>query len=188
VNEWQIADSEAAHSKVVQELSQGAGLVFYNGHSNHFQYARTYTGSDNLINYLMNTNTANFALSNADKLFIMLAMTCYTSQFARPTNVGVLDEILFRRAGGGAVAVWGPAGLTVVHGHDRLQHGFMRRLWAGETMNSPLGDLIEAGYDELLTVAPMNLDAAMTFVLSGDPLTKARVYAETFNYMPLVNK
>lgn len=188
VSEWQIADSQVAHDTVVQELSKGAGLVFYNGHSNHFQYARTYTGSENLINYLMNTNTANFSLTNADKPFIMLAMTCYTSQFARPTNVGVLDEILFRRAGGGAVAVWGPAGLTVAHGHDRLQQGFMHRLWEGETMNTPLGALAEAGYDELLTVAPLNLDAVMTFLLTGDPLTKARVYAETSNYLPLVNK
>ena len=76
----------------------------------------------------------------------------------------------------------------MVHGHDRLQHGFMKALWAGETMNTPLGALTEAGYDELLTVAPMNLDAVMTFLLTGDPLTKARVYVETFNYLPLVGR
>ena len=64
----------------------------------------------------------------------------------------------------------------------------MKRLWAGETMNTPLGALLEAGYTELLAVAPVNQDAAMTFLLMGDPLTKARVFVETFNYLPLVNK
>ena len=188
VDAWRIADADGAHNNVIAELSKGAGLVVYNGHSNHFQYARTYTGPENRVNYLMNTNTANFSITNADKYFIMLAMTCYTASFARPTNVGVLDEILFRRADGGAVAVWGPAGLTVAHGHDKLQTGFMKRLWAGETMNTPLGALLEAGYTELLAVAPVNQDAAMTFLLMGDPLTKARVFVETFNYLPLVNK
>lgn len=185
---WRSADTDAVHDNVVAELSKGAGLVIYNGHSNHFQYARTYSGPENRVNYLMNTNTANFFISNADKYFIMLAMTCYTASFARPTNVGVLDEILFRRPAGGAVAVWGPAGLTVAHGHDRLQTGFMRRLWNGPPMTTPLGALLEAGYDELLTVAPLNLDASMTFLLMGDPLTPARVYVETFNYLPLVNR
>jgi hypothetical protein len=185
---WRIVDTDKVHDSVVAELSKGAGLVVYNGHSNHFQYARTYAGPENRVNYLMNTNTANFLLTNQDKYFIMLAMTCYTASYARPTNVGVLDEILFRRPAGGAVAVWGPAGLTVAHGHDRLQTGFMKRLWAGPAMDSPLGALVEAGYDELLTVAPVNLDAAMTFLLMGDPLTRARVYVETFHYLPLVNR
>jgi hypothetical protein len=188
VDSWRNADAENAHNTVVSELSKGAGLVIYNGHSNHFQYARTYSGPENRVNYLMNTNTANFFISNADKYFIMLAMTCYTSSFARPTNVGVLDEILFRRPEGGAVAVWGPAGLTVAHGHDKLQTGFMNKLWDSPTMQAPLGALVEAGHAQLLTVAPVNLDASMTFMLMGDPLTRARVYVETFNYLPLVNK
>ena len=185
---WRIADPDSAHNTVIADLSTGAGLVAYNGHSHHFQYARTYAGPESRVSWLINTNTALFQLTNTGKPFIMLAMTCLTSSFSKPTHNGVLDEILFRHGTNGAIAVWGPAGLTVVHGHDKLQTGFMKRLWSGPTMESPLGALVEAGYDELLTVAPVNLDAAMTFLLMGDPLTKARVYVETFNYLPLVNR
>ncbi len=67
------------------------------------------------------------SLTNDGKPFIALAMTCYTSQFPKPADAGTLDELLFRRPDGGAVAVWGPAGLTVVHGHDLLQRGFVQR-------------------------------------------------------------
>jgi len=81
-----------------------------------------------------------------------------------------------RKADGGAVAMWGPAGLTVAHGHDYLQKGFIAKLRTSAPYSQRVGDLVEAGYTSLLT-SPLtsSLDALKTFLVLGDPLTKVRI-------------
>lgn len=51
-----------------------------------------------------------------------------------------------------------------------------------------MGELIEAGYTELLTYGPTHLDAVQTFLLLGDPLTKSRIVSPSSIYLPLVTK
>ncbi len=183
---WRTSDNQAANTAAIRALSAGAGLVVYNGHSNHWQYA--YTGENGgSPTWLLLTNDVD-SLTNDGKPFIALAMTCYTSQFPKPADAGTLDELLFRRPDGGAVAVWGPAGLTVVHGHDLLQRGFIQELWSKPSNTLRLGELTEAGYTELLTYGPSYLDALQTFLLLGDPLTKSRIVAEPPLYLPMVGR
>ena len=54
---WRISDIAGINARVISTLSRGAGLVVYNGHSNHFYFARTedcllYTSTDTL-SYLL---------------------------------------------------------------------------------------------------------------------------------------
>jgi hypothetical protein len=118
-------------------------------------------------------------------------MTCLTSQFHKPATSGtVLDERLLLNPNGGAIAVWGPAGLSVAYGHDFLQRGFFEKLWSSPSGTARLGELIEAGYTKLLTEEACCQDTAKTFLLLGDPLTKARVYPDKIYgiYLPTINR
>jgi hypothetical protein len=174
------------NSLVMGTLSGGAGLVTYNGHSNHWQYAITEDreGAPD-PKWLLNINDVRL-LTNQNKPFIMLAMTCYTSQFVKPARNGTLDEVLVRAPNAGAVAVWGPTGLSEVNGHDMLQKGFVEQHLKQPVGSQRLGALMEAGYNQLLQ-GNGTLDPLMTFVLLGDPLTRAR-FGGAELYMPNIRR
>jgi hypothetical protein len=182
---WRLVNAQSARSNAVAALSRGAGLVVYNGHANHWQWARL--DGDESLPGLVGLNDPD-GLANRDQLFIALSMTCMTAQFQKPANSGTtLDERLFLAANG-AAAVWGSAGLSVVHGHDALQRGFFEKLWSSPPMTTPLGELITAGYTELLTESGCCEDAAQTFLLLGDPLTPARVQPLSVVHLPVVQQ
>ncbi|MFO7635325.1 MAG: C25 family cysteine peptidase, partial [Caldilinea sp.] len=187
---WRFPSVNEARQKSVEAINAGAGLMFYNGHSNHWQYARLEDRSGVAVSPLFSTIEAN-ALANGDKLFIGLSMTCLTSQFAIPAVSGTLDELFVRNPNGGAVATWGPTGLSVAHGHDYLQKGFVSKLRYSPVDSQRLGDLVEAGYDSLLTSPLTNsLDALKTFAVLGDPLTRVRVNVGFDNgiFLPTVQR
>jgi hypothetical protein len=76
------------------------------------------------------------------------------------------------------VAVWGPTGLGVLYGHDKLQQGFYRELWHAQTpapLQGTLGTLAQAGYLRLFTEGTCCQSSLHTFVLLGDPLTQPQV-------------
>ncbi len=183
---WRVDDVAAANLATIQALSNGAGLVAYNGHSNHFYYAKT----EDLRNapakdgWLLSTSEVSL-LANQNKPFVMLSMTCYTSQFVKPAANGTIDEWLIRAKNAGAIAVWGPTGLSVVSGHELLQAGFLKQLQTGPVGSQRLGNLVAAGYAQVLESG--SLDTLMTFVLLGDPLTRARIPTREL-YMPVVSR
>ncbi|MBK8797803.1 MAG: hypothetical protein IPM07_16290 [Anaerolineales bacterium] len=94
---------------MIDVINAGVGLMVYNGHSNHWNYAKLEDRSGAAVAPLMSINEAPL-LVNGEKLFVGLSMTCLTSQFAVPAVTGTLDEMFVRSATGGAVATWGPAG------------------------------------------------------------------------------
>jgi hypothetical protein len=121
-----IADAREARARTLAALNQSAGLVNYVGHSHTWQWAM----SDPAVtpSYLLGLYDVD-ALTNGDRLPIVLEMTCLTSAFQQPAYSGTtLDERLVLHPHGGAVATWGPTGLGIVHGHDALQRGFYRAL------------------------------------------------------------
>ncbi len=182
---WREADAARAREQTHALLSAGAGLVNYTGHSNHWRWATTDLSEQN---HLLELYEAD-ALTNDTRLPIVLAMTCWTSSFQKATASGTtLDERLLLSTKGGAVAIWGPTGLGVAHGHDALQRGFYQALWSAPPMSASLGELTMAGYLELLTNHGCCQDAAQTFVLLGDPLTTARVTAAEALYLPIVGR
>jgi hypothetical protein len=171
---WRIASIDEVRAKSKAALNDGAGLVFYNGHSNHWNYARLEDRSGAGTLPLLSIVDAP-GLSNRDKPFIGLSMTCLTSQFAIPAFSGTLDEVFVRNPNGGAVATWGATGQSVAHGHDYLQTGFTNKLRTSPPNSQRMGDLVEAGYNNLL-FSPLigSLDALKTFAVLGDPLTRVR--------------
>lgn len=187
---WRISSIPDVRQQTIDAINAGAGLMVYNGHSNHWNYAKLEDRSGNGVSPLLSIIEAN-ALRNAERLFFGLSMTCLTSQFAVPAVNGTLDELFVRNPNGGAIATWGPTGQGVVHGHKYLQRGFMTQLHASAGDVYYVGDLVTAGYNSLLTSPASNaLDALKTFAILGDPLTNLRVSIEGGSsvFMPLVQR
>ncbi len=185
VEGWRMENAAATKRHVIDALSRGAGLAIFSGHSNHWQWGRM--DQDESVAGFVTLNDPD-AFTNRDELFIALSMTCMTAQFHKPADSGTtLDERLFV-TGNGAIAVWGSSGLSVVYGHDALQRGFLQTLYQTPAMTARLGELIEAGYIELLTHNVCCQDAAQTFLLLGDPLTPARVQPHANIRLPVVQK
>jgi hypothetical protein len=127
------------------------------------------------------------ALTNGEKLPIVLEMTCLTSAFQQPAYSGTtIDERLVLHPNGGAIATWGPTGLGIAHGHDVLQRGFYRALWAAPPGTATVGELTLAGYQELFLRGSCCQDTLRTFALLGDPLTRARVQPLSQGWVPNV--
>lgn len=182
---WYTHDADEAWQQSIRLMNQGAGLVTYTGHANHWKWASTMEDSEH--NHLFGLWDV-LQLNNRDALFIGLSMTCYTSQFTEPApSHFTLDEHLLLRPNGGAVAVWGPAGLSVVHGHDILQIGFHQKLWQAEPMTARMGELLEAGYAQIRQQACCQ-DVLKTFLLLGDPLMPARVNPNSMLFSPTVER
>lgn len=187
---WRITDAAQAFRSVLRKLSAGAGIVVYNGHSHQWQWAVTDESADANPDYLLGLYDTD-ALTNRNRYFINLSMTCLTSQFHKPAVSGtVLDERMLLNPNGGAIAVWGPAGLSVAYGHDFLQRGFFEALWDAPAGTARMGELLEAGYTKLLTEDSCCQDTAKTFLLLGDPLTTVRAYPDKIEgiYIPVVHK
>jgi hypothetical protein len=181
---WRTPNPKQLRESALAALSHGAGLVVYAGHSNHWQWG-VLDGEGNLPLVTLNDPDA---LANRDRLFIALSMTCLTAQFHKPADSGTTLDERFLLAPNGAVAVWGPAGLSVVHGHDALQRGFFQTLWRAEPGSLRLGELVAGGYFELLTNSLCCQDVLRTYVLLGDPLTPARIQPLEVAHLPLVNR
>ncbi|MEX1019410.1 MAG: C25 family cysteine peptidase [Litorilinea sp.] len=178
---WFTNDPDAAQQKSIQLMNEGAGLVTYTGHANHWKWAGTTPDSEN--NQLFGLVDVN-NLHNLDELFIGLSMTCYTSLFSEPAPAHfTLDERLVLRPSGGAVATWGPSGLSIVYAHDMLQKGFHEALWEADPMTARMGELIEAGYAEVRRQSCCQ-DVLKTFLLLGDPLMPARLNSQNNQYLP----
>jgi hypothetical protein len=178
-----IADIAATRAAVINAFNAGSALIAYNGHSNQVQI------SDENFFQIEDVDK----LTNAGQLPIVLQMTCFTAQFSVPRFDGTsLDEATLMRVGGGAIAVWGPSGLGVAHGHDALQRGFAKALQLA-TANSkaftrPIGALTMAGYQELALNGGCCQDTIYTFVLLGDPLTRARIFVPSGILLPIVRR
>jgi hypothetical protein len=159
----------------------------YIGHSDYWQWATTDFEAEKP--FLMGLNEVD-TLTNGERLPVVLAMTCLSSSFHIPAFRGTtVDERLVLFPGGGAVAVWGSAGLGVSHGHDSLQRGFYLALWDEQAPSAALGRLALAGYTELFTRGGTCCqDTLRTFLLLGDPLTELRVQPAERLYLPRVQR
>jgi hypothetical protein len=129
-----------------------------------------------------------YNLDNGERLPVVLSMTCLSSAFQQPSYSGTsIDELLLLQPGGGAVAVWGSTGLGVLTGHEGLMRGFTAALWRGGG-TAPVGDLVQAGYAELLSGRACCADAIWTFALLGDPLMPVRAAPTYQVWAPLLGR
>lgn len=188
VDPWRVPNAVDVRNKTIQAFQSGAGLITSNTHSNHFQWGST-DKTDNPTPYLLGFNDI-LGLKNKDRLPVLFELTCYTAQFTRasaaPSTGTVMDERFQRLPDGGAVAVFGPSGLTVAYGHDWLAAGAHEYLWEKtDTYQGTFGEMLENAYMKLFTNGSCCQDARLTFLGLGDPLMPMLVndYAET--YLPV---
>jgi hypothetical protein len=161
----------------------------YNGHANVFNMGELEKAATTERQFLLGLYDSNTLYKNT-QLFVQLSMTCMTASFATPANSATtIDESFLLWPRGGAVAVWGSSGQSVVKGHEALQEGFFRNLFARPGTPVRVGSLLDAGYLNLALSASGNEDILQTFLLLGDPLTKL-TYTQGPKelYVPLVAK
>ncbi len=139
---------------------EGAGLLFYNGHSSIHQWA---------AEAFIHLNDAG-SLANAERLPVVLELTCFTGSFQVP-GFRTLDEALVAQAAGGAAAVWGPTGLGISTGHSYLAEGFLNRL--APDGRATLGEAALAGKVNLAAVG-IHQDLLDTYTILGDPALSLR--------------
>ncbi len=175
---WRVADPLVALGRSMGAFDSGAAVIHYIGHGLQFQWG--YTGpplrpdEPTDKQYLLGLFGVD-ELRNADRLPVVLSMTCLTGSFQIPAFSGTsIDERLVARPDGGAIAAWSSTGLGVLFGHDALQRGFYRALWAAPG-RARLGELTMAGYLELFATGGCCQESISTFALLGDPLTAPRV-------------
>jgi hypothetical protein len=187
----QIPTAAAARAAALARFSNGAAVVAYFGHAHQQQWAVTELSAPE--NWLLHRSDVP-QLTNGDRLPVVLSLTCLSSAFQWPSYVGMtIDEALLLSEKGGAVAVWGPTGLGVSYGHDKLQQGFFRMFWSsspeyGVERAVPLGALTAAGFRELFTGSACCQETLFTYALLGDPLTPLRVMAGSRIMLPLVQR
>jgi hypothetical protein len=156
-------------------IATGTLLVNFMGHSSHDQWA---------LEGLLHRNQSP-SLHNADRLPVVLSMTCYTGAFHHPPYAP-LDETLVLQPGGGALASWGPTGAGVSEGHFHLARGFFDAFFAGGA--TTLGSAAHAGKLQLYANSVLSQYLIDTYVLLGDPATIVDLDATIVNkaHLPLV--
>ena len=121
-------------------------------------------------------------LTNADKMPVMLSMTCWDGYFMYPGWEGLVEQML-RAENKGAVAAFSPTGLGVASGHDHLHRGFYDALiYQGE---NTLGPLTQAAKLRLYQTGA-NYDLLHTFTIFGDPALKIPITRRV--YLPAIEK
>ncbi len=140
--------------RVVSALEAGAFMVTYFGHGSVTQWGR-----DRLL-----TSDEAIALRNADRLSIVINMTCLTGLFTHPQATSLAESMLW--AEGGAVAVLAPTSLTLPGDQSFLADAITSALG-----NSPerLGDLFLQAQRQVPVEGAGTRDVLYTFLLLGDP-------------------
>lgn len=148
------------NAQVKQGLNAGQLIINYVGHGAVAAWGE---------NLLTNGNAAS--LTNGDKLFFMLPMTCYDGYFHFPKLASV-SEAMVTRANGGAIASWSPTGLGVATQHDQLDRGVFEAVM--EKNIHRIGDAIVYSKTKLLEHSGHS-DLMDTYNLLGDPATQLAV-------------
>ena len=180
---WREPDAVTARTKTKAMFNNGASVITYVGHGNQWMWAST----EPLITepFLLSLYDPD-SFKNADRLPIVLSLTCLTSAFQEPAwSKTSLDERMVVQPNG-AIATWGSTGLGVAHGHDLLADGFFRQLWSQP--HQRLGDSIQAGYLKLFTAGGCCQDALRTFAVLGDPLLQPQAMQAKQIFVPLINR
>ncbi len=167
------APCSTATTQLINTLNNdGALLVNYTGHAsvNRWAHEQMFT-------------TRNIpALENNDRLPVVVSMTCLDGYWFEPVEPG-LAESLVRAPNGGAVATFSPTGLGVANGHDVLQRGLYRAMFADDVRT--LGPATIAAKQALFATGEHD-DLINTFVIIGDPALQLPLPSVT--YMPFVTK
>lgn len=150
VQDIRRASDPQAHQNLIDALNQGKKLVNYTGH-----------GSVDIWEASLLTSTDAAGLANAQKLSLVVAMTCLNGYFF-DERFESLAHALVNAQNGGAVAVWSSTGLTEPDPQSLADQELFRQLFAGASVR--LGD---AALKAKAVIT--DSDVRRTWVLIGDP-------------------
>jgi hypothetical protein len=140
-----------ARAQLLGTIGSGAAFVNYMGHG----------ALDRLSSGGLLTSADVPGLTNGGRAPVLTAMTCTINRFAVP-GIAALGELLVKSSAGGAIAAWGPAGLSS-NGDARL---LAERFYhAGDAR---LGDRILRAIGEFRTLGGAT-DLPRVYDLMGDP-------------------
>ncbi|GAB4397188.1 MAG: C25 family cysteine peptidase [Anaerolineales bacterium] len=148
------AGAPDAAAQVDAYFDEGNLLVAYFGHGSLTQW-----GKDKIF-----TVDEIPALQNAERLPVVVNMTCLTGLFIHPKVTSMAETLLFA-PNGGAVAMLAPTSLTVSYEQAFLHQPLVQTLTAD--MHQPLGDALL--YAQRQYPRENNPDVLNTFLLFGDP-------------------
>ncbi len=155
------ADVPDSSQETLSRLGQGDLLVAYFGHGSLTQW-----GKDRIF-----TTEEAAALQNADRLPIVVNMTCLTGLFTHP-KVNSLAETLLFAPEGGAAAVLAPTSLTLASDQSFLSAPFARAFL--ENTSATLGDVFLSAQRQVPAQTPGSRDVLLTFLYFGDPALRVR--------------
>jgi hypothetical protein len=148
----------------ISAINAGALMVSYIGHGTKLQWSPSLGTNQSIMDL-----TALTALTNTNKLTIMLPMTCDNGYFGLPKATDASFGEASVRMTAGAVASWSPTGFGLASGHDLMERGLFLSVFQNHTRQ--LGVAATAGKVYLAQNATPGkyLDLLDTYLLLGDP-------------------
>lgn len=124
-----------ARQELFDQLNSGALLLNYIGHGS----------VDRLSNegLLISDDASSFV--NGNKMPVVTAMTCFMNNFGYPGS-DTLGEILTMKENGGAIAVWGPTGLSLNSEAVAIDRTLFQKIFTGG--EKVLGAAVRKTFDE----------------------------------------
>ena len=149
-----LQSTNAAKTALLNGFKEGAGFIHYTGHGgvNFWSPKKLLTATD--VNAMTNTRQP-----------VVAALSCLVGRYEAPA-VDSLGELLLRRANGGAVAVWGPSGLSRNNPATELGAAFYRAIL--ENGAGTLGLAVLQARRSLLDNV-FSRDTLAVYNLLGDP-------------------
>ena len=146
----------AARASIISKINAGTALVNYSGHGN----VDVWTGAP-IFN-----NADAMALTNGNKLPLVIVMNCLNGYFVAPP-IDCLSEALLKAPNGGAVASFSSSGETIPIGQQAMGLQLFSLLYSGTPI--ALGDATRQA-----KLATNDIDVRRTWILFGDPTMKIR--------------
>jgi len=141
---------------IINKFNQGTALVNYSGHGN----VDVWTGAP------IFSNSDALALTNGNKLPLVVVMDCLNGYFVAP-NLDCIGESLLKAPNGGSVASFVSSGLTIPDGQHAMGQRLFQLLYGSQPI--ALGDATRQA-----KLATTDLDVRRTWILLGDPTMKIR--------------
>ncbi len=172
-------NATTARTAIINAINAGQLIVNYVGHG-----AVTYWASEQLFR-----RSDVSALSNTDRLPMVVAMACMDGYYIYPSKPGTdfssTAEAFVRAPAKGAIAVWSATGMGTAYAHDFLNKGLFRAIFSDDI--TELGPATLQGKLYLYTGTGWYQDQIDTYLLFGDPASRLNVLPADVSLTQTVN-
>ncbi|MEA2162302.1 MAG: hypothetical protein QOK37_429 [Thermoanaerobaculia bacterium] len=148
--------SSSPHNDIVNAMNNGSLLTTYIGHASVDMWA-----------VFVFTSADATALTNGNRLPVVIAMNCLNGYFHDPFSDG-MAKALMKAPNGGAVAVWASSTLTQPDQQAQMTQSLYQQMFRTD-VNLTLGEAMMRA-----KVAATDPDVRKSWILFGDPTMKLR--------------